>query len=172
MLKKPRDGWSRFHLFDVDIVISYLFANDNPFGWLKACQFGLENQLPATLQFDSEERGDTAVIANDRHTTIFINDAYDGISMYIYEDYNILNLTEDIFMDISRDFDSWIEEWIALAGSPCLSSNTNFMAEMWRRQGADFWENETLGFCLKKTLREVESALLGIQWKGRKERRL
>lgn len=84
MLKKPHDGWSRFHL-----------------------------------------RGDTTIIADNRHTTIFINDAYDGISMYIYEDYNILNLSEDIFMDISHDFDSWIKEWIAYVGSPCLSKNTN-----------------------------------------------
>lgn len=165
MLGQPRDGWSRLHLFDIDIEVDCFFGDDNPFNWLKACKFGLEKQLPATLLFDSEELGQTIVIADGSRTTIFIDDAYKGMSMRIYEHYNIRNLAEAIIMDINRDFNSW-KECIGYFGHPKYSSREDieFQSKM-LMQGQYFRELERVEMRLKTALRETESALLKRNWK-------
>lgn len=168
MLEKPHDdGWSRLQLFDVDIEINCYFGKDCPFNWLKACQFGLENRLPATLFFDAQDSGTiVVVIADDSHTTIFIDDAYDGKLVHIYDYYNIMNLTEDIFMDISRDFDSWTES-IYCFGDPRYFSRKDieFQNKM-RTQGQYFRETERVELRLKTALQETESAYLKRKWKA------
>lgn len=165
ILEKPYAGWSYIHLFDLEMELSYLGCGNAPFNWLSACKYGLNHHLPATLLFYSERWGDAIVIADERRTSI-LPAHEDEASLLVYEDYNIRRLTEDIIMDISRDFDSWIKEWVAEPVNPYLSEEElKYMDEMYW-QGQEFKATERLEEQLKTALRETESAYLKRKWKA------
>lgn len=171
MLKKPYNGWSRMHLFDVDVEISYLsylyYDATGPFEWLKACKFGLDNQLPVTLQFGTEGRGDVILVSDYTRTCMIPAPAIHDTNLLIYDDYNVMDLVEELVMDINHDFENWITEWIALDGSHYLSNkDSNYIAGMDRIPGMEFRAYEKFEMRLKKALRETESAYLRVQWKG------
>lgn len=164
MLEKPHDGWCHMQLFDVDIVLDADWDDDNPFDWLQACQVGVEKQLPATLIFKSEFR-EIVMIADNNHTKIWTDDGFDdNKSLLVYDNYNIEHLTEDIFMDINRDFDDWIKEWIVYGFQSSHRQYDDFMYKM-SIQGQFFRETEQIEMRLKTALRKMESALLKRKWK-------
>ena len=168
MLKKPYAGWSRMQLFEVDMEISYLsylcYCGNGPFEWLKACKFGLDNQLPVTLQFGTEGKGNVILIADFTRTCMLPAPAIYDTDLLIYDDYNVMDLVEEIFTDINRDFESWITEWIALDGSHYFSNEDRaYIAEMNCIPELEFLAYEKLEMRLKKALRETESALLRMQ---------
>ncbi len=172
MLDKPCDGWCHMHFFDVDMVLSYLgylcYEGNGPFEWLKACKFGLDNQLPVTLQFETEGKGKVILISDFTRTCMLPTPAIHNEELVIYDDYNVMNLIENLVMDIDRDFDSWISQWIAMSGSHDLSKeDERFITDRKHIPDMEYQAYEQLELQLKKALRETESAWLRMQWKGR-----
>lgn len=166
MLEKPCHGWCHMHLFDVDIELSYLSylsydEASGPFEWLKACQFGLDNQLPVTLAFATEGKGDVILISDFTRTCLLPAPAIHTAELLTYDNYTVMQLVEEMITDINRDFESWITDWIALDGSHDLSEEDEaYIAEMNRIPGMAFRAYEKLEMRLKKALREMESAWL------------
>ncbi len=166
MLEKPSGGDSAIHLFDLDMRIEsalYFHANP-PFNWLSACKYALENHLPVTLPFYWNMTS-TFVIADDYRTSILYDCYFPNRKMWVYEGYTIMNLTENIFTDISRDIDSWVNEWIAI--NPFLPQEEKHYMYTHENIIFPYFATERIEMRLKTALRELESAYLRRKWKGR-----
>ena len=165
MLKKPYAGWSHIDLLDFNMEVSYNYSGNAPFNWLFACKHGLDYHLPAALLFDSEGYGEVVVVADECHTSILYTDIAEMSLITVSEEYNLMNLTEELVMDINRDFDSWVKEWIAEPINPYLSSEEREYMNMLHWQGCYYRETERMEERLKTALRETESSWLKRTWR-------
>lgn len=165
MLEKPCNGWCHMHLFDMDMELSYLayqwYDGVGPFEWLKACQYGLDHQLPVKLVFGTEGKGDVILISDFTRTCLQPAPAIHTAELLTYNNYTVMQLVEEMITDINRDFERWITDWIALDGSHDLSEEDKaYIAEINRIPGMEPRAYEKLEMRLKKALRETESAWL------------
>lgn len=166
MLEKPYYGRCHFHLFEVDMELSYLchlcYADGSgPFEWLKACQFGLDNNLPVTLAFESEGRGRVILISDFTRTCLLPSPLIHPTKLLVYDNYTVMQLVEELFADINRDFESWIIHWINMDGNHDVSEeDRQYMRDMQVSPDTEFLVYEKLEKRLKRALRDMESAWL------------